>query len=298
MTNSTTKRHHTPQQKFRPVGECIYCGDRDKLTDEHIIPFSMGGNLVLPKSSCRSCAAITQRFEQTVARVMLGRHRLIHDYPSRNKKRRPQELDLEIEVRGETRTIMVPVSDYPNAPITFPMIPLPGVLRGAARTNVTRFVAMSVIPGLEDNDERMKRIEKRVGEPFRLKPRPTQILIGAYGCLIAKVAHSAAVATFGLGSFTSPFLPPIILGKDQCGPYYVGTNVLAPWMNDPKFRTGAHRMWLDLSKPERAGEPKYLMAWVQLFQDLNTPMYVAVIGLPSPELERRLRGAPPQEARL
>ncbi|WP_352916466.1 HNH endonuclease [Mesorhizobium sp. M1143] len=53
------------------VGRCIYC-DREppqiRLTEEHIIPKGLGGNLILPGSSCERCAAITGRFEQRLLR--------------------------------------------------------------------------------------------------------------------------------------------------------------------------------------------------------------------------------------
>ncbi len=36
-----------------PIGRCIYCGGRKGLLDEHIIPYGLGGNLVLPEASCK-----------------------------------------------------------------------------------------------------------------------------------------------------------------------------------------------------------------------------------------------------
>ncbi len=36
--------------RFSPVDECIYCGSHDELTDEHIGPLALNGNMILPKS--------------------------------------------------------------------------------------------------------------------------------------------------------------------------------------------------------------------------------------------------------
>jgi hypothetical protein len=40
--------------KYSPVGKCIYCGKvetaQHRLTDEHILPSGLGGDLLLPKS--------------------------------------------------------------------------------------------------------------------------------------------------------------------------------------------------------------------------------------------------------
>jgi hypothetical protein len=59
-----------------PVGVCIYCGSGDNLTDEHVLPFGLGGNLVLPKASRKRYAAITPAFEGRVQRG-LGRREII-----------------------------------------------------------------------------------------------------------------------------------------------------------------------------------------------------------------------------
>jgi len=57
-------------QPYGPMGRCIYCG-RDAtevlLGDEHVIPRSLGGSLVLPQSSCPECARKTSAFELALA---------------------------------------------------------------------------------------------------------------------------------------------------------------------------------------------------------------------------------------
>ena len=55
------------------VGRCIYCASTDQLlSDEHVVPFSLGGRKVLRKASCARCASITARFEGEFARSALG----------------------------------------------------------------------------------------------------------------------------------------------------------------------------------------------------------------------------------
>lgn len=48
------------------MGRCIFCGDeKDKLTDEHIIPKALASNVYLPKASCEQCQQIcNQSFKQ------------------------------------------------------------------------------------------------------------------------------------------------------------------------------------------------------------------------------------------
>jgi hypothetical protein len=60
--------------KIASRGLCIYCGKRDvRLTDEHVVPFSLGGHHILEAASCLTCADITKKFEQDVAREPLKR---------------------------------------------------------------------------------------------------------------------------------------------------------------------------------------------------------------------------------
>ncbi len=74
-----------PSEKkvYSAIGRCIYCGAENvTLTDEHIIPFGLGGNWILPKSSCKACATITGQFEQFCLRSMLGNTRIRLNLPT------------------------------------------------------------------------------------------------------------------------------------------------------------------------------------------------------------------------
>ena len=54
-------------------GACIYCGATDAaLSDEHVVPYGLGGSHVLRKASCCRCAAITSKFERKVMRELWG----------------------------------------------------------------------------------------------------------------------------------------------------------------------------------------------------------------------------------
>jgi HNH endonuclease len=58
----------SPTHRYPEVGVCIYCGSTNQLEDEHIVPFGLGGNAILPAASCRTCAVVTSRFELSVLR--------------------------------------------------------------------------------------------------------------------------------------------------------------------------------------------------------------------------------------
>lgn len=69
------------------VGTCIYCGAKEHLTDEHIVPLALGGAFVLPDASCQTCASITSKFERKVLRGFMFDARTAGRYPTRHKKK-------------------------------------------------------------------------------------------------------------------------------------------------------------------------------------------------------------------
>ncbi|MCA1615176.1 MAG: HNH endonuclease [Acidobacteria bacterium] len=49
------------------IGKCIYCGTIEGgLSEEHVTPFGLGGQLVLLHASCKRCAKITSSLETTL----------------------------------------------------------------------------------------------------------------------------------------------------------------------------------------------------------------------------------------
>lgn len=103
-----------PAVRFDPVGSCIYCGAVDDLSDEHIIPFGMGGRWVLPASSCLGCAAITSAFERRL--LQSGAWwplRRALEIGSRRPRRQPNAFQATEKTLKGTRSITVSIGDHP-----------------------------------------------------------------------------------------------------------------------------------------------------------------------------------------
>src|SRR5438876_10039435 len=69
---------------YPPVGHCIYCSGTDNLTREHIVPFGLHGNAVLPAASCASCRQLTSAFEFQVLRGSMRTVRVICNVRARS----------------------------------------------------------------------------------------------------------------------------------------------------------------------------------------------------------------------
>jgi len=82
-----TLRIGVPDGNVRVDG-CIYCGNKDALTDEHTIPKGLWGQYVLQKGSCLECAKLTSKLELAVLRNGLGRAREYLGAGTRHSKKR------------------------------------------------------------------------------------------------------------------------------------------------------------------------------------------------------------------
>jgi HNH endonuclease len=111
----------SPPKVYPSVGRCIYCGAvNSDLRREHIIPFGLGGNLVLPRASCRACEALTGKIEQACLRGILGHFRIRHGFPTRRKKERPSTLPVQlVSANGDITIQQVPIKEYPPPPASF-----------------------------------------------------------------------------------------------------------------------------------------------------------------------------------
>lgn len=95
-----------------------------------------------------------------------------------------------------------------------------------------------------------------------------------YGRMICKIAHSLAVAEYGLDSF-APYLPDLILGKSNHLMQYVSAQ--ASPEPDNHGLHNLHIGWLEKATPA------YLVAYVRLFCSFGTPDYMVVVGRRRPD---------------
>lgn len=70
------------------VDDCIYCGKKDQLTEEHTIPKGLWGQYVIQNGSCKGCAKLTSKVELAVLRNGLGRAREYLGAGTRHSRKR------------------------------------------------------------------------------------------------------------------------------------------------------------------------------------------------------------------
>jgi hypothetical protein len=122
-------------RQYEPANQCIYCGRTDEpLTKEHIIPFSLGGTLVLRQASCIVHSKLTSKLEKVVSQQMYGIYRDVENVPTRHKERKKFRVNGKIDIPaigfdGTSYGIAVRVSDMPRIHIV-PSLPVPQFLTG------------------------------------------------------------------------------------------------------------------------------------------------------------------------
>lgn len=259
-----------PERIYDAIGYCIYCGSTDRLSDEHIIPFGLGGRLVLPQSSCSSCSSKTSKLERTCQRTMYGPLRLLYGLPSRRKKSRPQALQLKVRKTAQSEWEYIPVAQerYPFL-ITFPYFDTPGVLSETEETTsagpVTRRLWIRGASPSYNFQELLQSLGKELGV-YSFMPE-SKAEISAFCSLLAKIALSYIAAECSASAQKSR-LAEIAIGENMSNCLqYIGSIE-----KDEPPSNSLHE--LSLMRHTSTGS---ILVRVRLLAKLGTPTYFVVL---------------------
>lgn len=251
--------------RFDPVGSCIYCGRiSHKLNEEHIVPYGLGGKLILPESSCDRCSAITGKFEGVVQRTIYGDFRMRNRMPTRRKSERPKLRTINsIDQSGNIVPKDIPVDEFP-APLWIYNFGQCGILLGSQPdTDVT----LSTMNTIHNHDELVAFADKHNWD----KTTSTRFMPNDFMRMIAKIGYSYSVALMGLGSFKPIVIDAIIDPKANIS-YFVGMNETY----EPMIKGGWHD--LKIVTKGAPGRPTLLSVNVRLFSSAGTPTYHVIVG--------------------
>lgn len=200
---------------YPPAGFCIYCGNTDPpLTLEHIVPYSLEGDLELPAASCPSCQKATWWAENTCIGEMFLAPRTHLRVRTRNPSRRPKTLPMGVydtPPPGESPPIdmgsanfhwrEMPIEDHPST-IILPQLPEAGIFSGKSYPGSMDVVGLQ-IHVLRPAPEPAPGESHGTFHPFTTEAFPR---------MLAKIAHGLAVAELGRDAFV-PLLPDFILRR-------------------------------------------------------------------------------------
>lgn len=265
------------------IGTCIYCDDRlrakeERLSDEHIVPESLGGKLILENASCRSCATQTSRVERLIARDMLDTFRAQFGVKSKRKAKQSQrEARIFAKIGGNWREIYIPLRDFPIV-IQMPILEEPRLM---ARNVFDRQVHQFAPFGYGSPDD-ITALRESLGAT-RLEVPVASIHIRAFGYTLLKIAHAFTVSMREHTSSFSMVVPRVIFKSDVrdfpedhlVGGYYKALDHL----------TKRHNLALETVQ---ANGRTFLTVVIRLFGDHEFPAYRVVTGVKGASEKERL----------
>jgi hypothetical protein len=255
---------------YPPVRFCIYCGSTEApLSNEHILAYGLGGNLVLNDASCKQCAAKTAAFEQTVLRRMFGPYRIRFNLPTRRPKQRPEKLEFQVvKADGDVSIISIDAEDHPGS-IVFPVYPEPGILVG--RENNAEF-RMGMVASVVDPRRAKALAEKHGGKGFTFGVAD----FNAMARFLAKTAYAYCFAEFGGVRAFRPLILDLIAGDPHCCPTHcVGCAPPVDKLVPPEPGVG-HKMTIREMKGHDGTD--YLAVDIRLFALLPSPVYRVTVA--------------------
>lgn len=263
---NTTHIHH--RQQCDPPGECIYCGKNSELSEEHVVPFALGGNMVIPAGSCAECAKITSRFERSVLRGFMYPARIVGRFPTRRPKKRPTELPLRV-LRGDDATDeSLPIAEHPGI-LVLPLLSPPHEIYGGPTPTGASVVGLETLV-FGKNVVDIIRDREATGIQGQ-----TDLDVTAFGRLLAKIAYGFAV--FELGMLDRRHVPilPIILGQSDKISKWVGS---VPFTHAVDTAGPLHSLSLQFKPDDDGSGYGRLVARVRLFATSGCTGYEVLIS--------------------
>jgi hypothetical protein len=203
------------KRSYPSPGACIYCGESTRrLTDEHIIPESLGGRLVFREASCDSCRHKIEAFEGRLINGLFGSARAILGITSSKKAKPRKKLKVARRVNKTTaRKVYTSRDDHPGNLIMETLKP-PRFLTSVPPNPGPRSIGLIV--------KNLKHDPWKPNEYIELfAPIDTYL---DFTRLLAKIAHGYWIAENPL-ALLHPVLSDLILGKSDIGhDYFIGSS--------------------------------------------------------------------------
>lgn len=264
------------------IGKCIYCGKTEsiaeKLTDEHVIPFSLGGREILRSASCEACQVEINKFETYFTRELIGDFRSANKIKSRKKHKKRTHSKATIRLDGEQKKVVtLPITEHP-APLHLPHFPQPGFFSGNAKEEDWPELSWGTWSrNFRTNQLPLGNLKYTPIDEYQHIPIARSL---------AKIAHCYAIFRFGSDTF-EPLLPSIIRGMDENIAFYVGA---IPGRHSPSMLRKTSLNYFHSLDLYTSNGISYIIHCIRFFVGIGrdikinptgTPYFITVAGIPN-----------------
>jgi hypothetical protein len=250
----------------KSFGKCIFCGDTEDLTDEHIVPEFLTGNgeMIIEGGSCKDCNNYAnETYEQPASKsVFLSvRHMLELKRKRRGKKTKPRRMPPVSytakvdEIGAEEFDQILPYQNYP--PIyNFIVHEPPGLLAGIDRSKGSPSIRLGSL---------------HLGFPNRVTPASVATcemgILGVTEMVVAKMAYCWSVAERGVDAHDATALLDLLCGRRSDVFNFVGR----PIVPEQLAMLRLHKFYF-----RKRGD--FVTVLVHLFASFGGPIHEVVIG--------------------
>jgi hypothetical protein len=245
----------------RNIGKCIYCGEVNDLSKEHILPHGLGGPWVLLKASCKKCAKITSAFEYPVVHELFDLVRTKLSLPTYHPKDRPKSHVFSLKSNGKDKIVESSIIDSPTL-FVMPIFEKPGcILNNVQRKGV--LITGTTLHGSGVNDYLSKQGSQTLSYSVNLST--------SFARVLAKIAYGMVVFKYGIDVIQDVYVLPCILGtKDDAG-QWVGCE-------DPEKSPALLPKEQLFHKIEVFEKNDGVYVKIRLFASSQTPEYLVIVG--------------------
>jgi len=260
------------EQRFFEIGRCIYCDQTaEPLTDEHAVPYGLGGNtIVLNKACCEKCRIIASKCELNPIHDNWAEVRAALDFPSRRKELGKRVFPLNVELEDGSRTTLRLKGKETLGLVQFLLYDPPAFLaptdyKSGIKVTGARLIGFGLNPSEFKKKHKIKSLSVTISSTGN-----------NFEKMVIKMAYCLVIAYWGIDCFEKIFVLPTILNEKDDAGFWMGCDPEGRFVPPIGKQPGGFVPRITILE-NNSGE-RITVVSLKFFPASEAPEYVVVIG--------------------